>query len=132
MPIMAKKLVSLTLHLRNRTSYDCSFRCTCVKWLYPQQFFFFFSRLWFFGFSKFISKCQKEILRCSSLSSYVCVFCVFLVNDNPFSIKPTVVGVNISEKNMNFCCLKFLYLFQSGQNNGVEIWAFAVTRSISM
>ena len=42
---------------------------------------------------------------------------IFLGNKNPFSIKYTVVRIKIS-------CLKSLYLFQSGQNNAVKIWAF--------
>ena len=48
---------------------------TYVKWWYLQQFFFsFFQNSDFLGFSKFISKCQKEILRCAPPSSHVCDF----------------------------------------------------------
>ena len=36
--------------------------------------FFHFSKFWFLGFSKFINKCQKEILRCAPPSSHVCDF----------------------------------------------------------
>ena len=58
------------LYLRNRTSYDCDFWWTCVKWLYLQQSFSCFKIL-IFGvfrgicFFKFINKWQKEILRCA-------------------------------------------------------------------
>ena len=56
---------------------------------------------------------------------------IFPGNNNPFSIKPiTVVWIKIFEKNINFPVLKSLQLFQSGQNNGVEIWTFAATRGI--
>ena len=34
-----KKYVWLTLYLWNRTSYDCGFSLTCVKWWFLQQFF---------------------------------------------------------------------------------------------
>ena len=34
-----KKIVCLTPYLRNRTSGDCGFWYTCVKWWYLQQFF---------------------------------------------------------------------------------------------
>ena len=67
--------ICLTLYLRNCTSYDCGFWYTCVKWWYLQQFFFFFSFFQnsdFLGFSKFINKCQKEILGCAPPSSHVC------------------------------------------------------------
>ena len=53
---------------------------SCLKWWYLQQFFFFFSLFQnsdFSGFSKFINKCQKEILRCAQPSSYVCDFYSF-------------------------------------------------------
>ena len=54
-PKMTKKFVSLTPYLRNRTSYDCDFWYTCVKWWYLQQMFsflvFIFSKFWFLGFS---------------------------------------------------------------------------------
>ena len=37
----------------------------------------------------------------------------------------------ISEKNINFPSLKSIYLFQSGRNSGVKIWAFDATWGIS-
>ena len=55
----------------------------------------------------------------------------FLEINNPFSIKPSVVLVKISEKNINFSGLKSFYLFQSVRNNGDEIWAFDATWGIS-
>ena len=76
-PKMTKKNC-LTPYLRNCTSYDCGFWYTCVKWWYLQQFFSFFQKSDFSGFSKFINKCQKEILRCAPPSSYVCDFFVKL------------------------------------------------------
>ena len=36
-------------YLGNRTSLDCGFQYTCIKWLYLQQFFIF-PKFWFFGF----------------------------------------------------------------------------------
>ena len=39
-------------------------------------------------------------------------------------------GSRFLKKNINFPVLKSLHLFQSGQNNGVEIWTFAATRGI--
>ena len=71
------KKFCLTLDLRNCTSYDCGFWYTCVKW-YLQQIFSFFQKSDFSGFSKFINKCQKEILRCAPPSSHVCDFFVKL------------------------------------------------------
>ena len=70
----------LTLYLRNCTSYDCGFWYTCVKWWYPQQYFFsFFQNSDFSGFSKFINKCRKEILRLRHLlHMYVIFFCIFI------------------------------------------------------
>ena len=81
---------------------------------------------------------------------------IFPGNNNPFSIKPTVLWVKISEKkNISFSSLRSRYsrlanrkklilplekyfktlketisgtelciVFQSGQNNGVKLWAF--------
>ena len=73
-PKMTKKNC-LTPYLRNCTSYDCGFWYTCVKWWYLQQHLFsFFQNSDFSGFSKFINKCQKEILRCAPPSSHVCDF----------------------------------------------------------
>ena len=45
-----KNYVWLTLYLWNRTSYDCGFWLTCVKWWYLQQFFSFFQNSDFLGF----------------------------------------------------------------------------------
>ena len=68
----------LTAYLRNCTLYDYGFWYTHVKWWYLQQFFFhFFQHSDFSGFSNFISKCQKEILRCGPPSSRVCDFIHF-------------------------------------------------------
>ena len=70
---MAKndKKFCLALYLRNCTSYDCGFWYTCVKWWYPLQFFSFFQKCNFSGFSKLINKWQKKILRCAPPSSYM-------------------------------------------------------------
>ena len=68
----------LTSYLRNCTSYDCDFWYTFVKWWYLQQSFSFFQKSDFSAFSKFINKCQKEILRCVPPSSHVCDFFVKL------------------------------------------------------
>ena len=46
---MTKFFVCLTPYLRNRTSYDCDFWCTGVKWWYLQHIFSFFKIL-IFGF----------------------------------------------------------------------------------
>ena len=43
---MTKTFFCLTPYLRNHTSYDCNFWCTCVKW-YLQQLFSFFKVLIF-------------------------------------------------------------------------------------
>ena len=73
------KQICLTLHLRNCTSYDCGFWYTCVKWWYLQQHLFsFFQNSDFSGFSKFINKCRKEILRFAPPSSHVCHFFLYL------------------------------------------------------
>ena len=57
------------MRMRSLASYAKA--CTCVKWWYLQQFFFIFSK---FSFFSFISKCQKELLRCAPPFSYVCDF----------------------------------------------------------
>ena len=44
---MTKSSVCLTPYLRKRTSYDCDFWYTCVKWWYLQQIFSFFKILIF-------------------------------------------------------------------------------------
>ena len=78
-PKMTKKKNCLTPCLRNCASYDCVFWCTCVKWWYLQQFFFsFFQNSDFSGFSKFINKCQNEILSCAPPSSHVCDFSIII------------------------------------------------------
>ena len=68
----------LTPYMRTCTSYDCGFWCTCVRSWYLEHFFFFsfFQNLDFSSFSKFVNKCQKEILRCAPPSSHVCFFYV--------------------------------------------------------
>ena len=45
-PKWQKESVCLTLYLRNRTSYDCDFWYTYVKWWSHH-----FSKFWFFGLS---------------------------------------------------------------------------------
>ena len=40
----------LTPNLRNHTSYDCDFCCTCIKWWYLLQMFWFFKILIFGAF----------------------------------------------------------------------------------
>ena len=69
----------LTPYLWNCSSYDCGFWYICVNWWYLQQFFFsffssFFQNYDFSGFSKFINKCQKEILKCVPPSLFNCYF----------------------------------------------------------
>ena len=71
------KKLCLTSYLRNCTSYDCHFWYTWVKW-YLQQIFPFFLKSDFSGFSKFINKRQKGILRCAPPFSHVCDFFVKL------------------------------------------------------
>ena len=84
---MVKKLC-LTPYLMNCTSYDYGCWYTCVKWWYVQDFFFFFFFFHIFnlsGFSKFIKKCQKQILRCAPPSSHVCDFSLVCFCKNCFS-----------------------------------------------
>ena len=69
--------ICLTSYLRKCTSYDCGFWYTYVKW-YLHQIFSLFQKPDFLGFSKFINKCQKEILRCTPPSSHVFDFFVKL------------------------------------------------------
>ena len=72
---MTKNSVSLHISGTNCTSYDCVFWYTVVKWWYLQQFFSFFQKSNFSGFSKFINDWQKEILRCApSFFTCVCVY----------------------------------------------------------
>ena len=66
----SNKKICLTSYLRNSSSYDCGFWYTYVE-RYLQQIFSFFQKTDFLGFSKFINKCQKEILRCVPSSSHV-------------------------------------------------------------
>ena len=40
-----KKILCITLYIRNCTSYDCNFWCTCVKSRYLQQILSFFKIL---------------------------------------------------------------------------------------
>ena len=65
------KKFCLALYLRNCASYDCGFWYTFVKWWYLQQFFSFFQKFDFLGFSKFLNQWQKEILRCVPPSLHV-------------------------------------------------------------
>ena len=79
MALNDKKNVSL--HISGAVS-NCGFWYTCVKWWYLQYFllllllffvfFSFFRNSDFLGFSKFINKCQKEILRCAPF--LICVW----------------------------------------------------------
>ena len=75
---MTKK-ICLTLYLRNCTSYDCGFWYTCKMMIFPaififMFFFYYFQNPDFSGFSKFITKCQKEILRCAHLHHMCMIF----------------------------------------------------------
>ena len=76
---MTKK-ICLTSDLRNCTSYDCGFWYTCKMMIFPAIFIFIFFFFHYFqnsdfsGFSKFITKCQKEILRCAHLLHMFMVF----------------------------------------------------------
>ena len=75
-PKMTKNIVSISQEL-------------CLIWLWffvhmckmmvsPAVFFIFsIFKIDFSGFSKFINKCQKEILRCAPPSSHVCHFISF-------------------------------------------------------
>ena len=67
----SNKKICLTSYLRNSFSYDCGFWYTYVE-RYLQQIFSFFQKSDFLGFSKFINKCQKEILRCAPF--LICVW----------------------------------------------------------
>ena len=70
----------LTLYLSNCSSYDCCFLVhMCENMISPAYFFSFPQNSEFSGFSKFINKCQKKVLRCAAPSSYVCdFFCIFI------------------------------------------------------
>ena len=68
------KKLFLSPYLRNRASCDCVFWYTCVKWWYLQQFLFIFQNSDFSGFSNFINKYKKEILRHVPPSSHVSDF----------------------------------------------------------
>ena len=71
---LLQKKKYLIPYLRSCSSYDFGFWYTCVKWWYLQQYFSFFQNSDFPGFSKFINKCQEEILTCAPPSSHVCDF----------------------------------------------------------
>ena len=77
---MNDKKFCLTPYLRKYTSFNCVFWHTCVKWWYLPQFFSFFQKFDFLGFSKFINEWQKEILRCAPCSSHVCECFRFLLD----------------------------------------------------
>ena len=47
---------------------------TCKKMISPAIFFLFLQNSDFSDFSKYINKCQKQILRCAPPSSHVCDF----------------------------------------------------------
>ena len=65
----------------------------------PGIFFSFFQSSDFLGFSKFINKCQKEIMRWAPPSSYVCDFSYILVS----LIKAVYMECNkIFRSNVNF------------------------------
>ena len=71
---------------------------TRVKW-YLQQFFSFSQNSDFSGFSKFINKCQKEILRSAPPSSHVCDF---------FTVFPFFLTLLLFPCLSFFCCLSIL------------------------
>ena len=50
-PEWQKVFVCLTLYLRNHTSYDCDFWCTCFKLMMPPANFFIFQNFDFWVFS---------------------------------------------------------------------------------
>ena len=71
-PKMTKKI--LTLYIRNCTSWLWFLVHICKMMISSAIFFSFFQNSDFLGFSKFINKCQKEILRCAPPSSHECDF----------------------------------------------------------
>ena len=73
------KKICLTPYPRNCTSYDGGFWCAYLKCWYLQQIFSFFEKSNFSGFSKFINKCQKGILKSSPLSCVWFSKCVIFV-----------------------------------------------------
>ena len=46
-------------------------------------------------------------------------------NNNPFLSILCLCESRFLKKNINFSSVKSLYLFQSGQTNGIDIWALA-------
>ena len=59
----------------------------CKMMVSPAVFFIFsIFKIDFSGFSKFINKCQKEILRCVPPSSHVCHFISFQPPSSPLSL----------------------------------------------
>ena len=111
------KQICLTLYLRNCTSYDCGFWHTCVKWWYLQHFFFFFSFFHnsdFSGFSKFINKDQKEIMRLAPPSSYMCDFFLYLyptLSEMPYTILCSMPAGKIARFTpAKFDCRRFIFL----------------------
>ena len=68
-PKWQKKIVCLTPYLRNCTSYDCKFWCTCVKWSYLQHIFSFFKILILGGFREIKGKKWSKITNFNLFSS---------------------------------------------------------------
>ena len=67
------------------------------------NFFSFFQSFVFSGFSKFVNKCQKEILRCAPPSSHVCDFL-------PNQMKNKTYGYGCHKK----------YLHRNIENNNLQ------------
>ena len=103
----------------------------CHQCNFPEKIFYNFS------YKKFILKCWNYG-KLSGLWSFACSINFkirqipsknhFFENNNTSSIKPTVVLVKISKGNVNISDLKSVYLFQSGTNNSVVIWALDAIR----
>ena len=78
----------LTAYLRNWNSHDCGFRYTSVKRCYLQQFFSVSQKSDFLGISKFIHKCQKEIMTCTpTFLTCVWLFCSTMTYFVPIKVK---------------------------------------------
>ena len=56
------------------------FGMQCKMLISPAIYFSFFQNFDFLGFSNFINKCQKEVMRCVPPSSHVCDFSYILVS----------------------------------------------------
>ena len=56
------------------------FGTQCKMLISPAIYFSFFQNFDFLGFSNFINKCQKEVMRCVPPSSHVCDFSYILVS----------------------------------------------------